>query len=105
MPDTVNRFFQGYIGASGTNITNVCPAGTNYTVKHMVFSNMSASGTVVIGFALNNPAILSNYMIPSGTLLNFGEWLETSDIYVLNPGDSIFAVATANNTVSVNANG
>jgi len=104
MGDVVNKFYQGYLAPSGTNITGVTPAATNYTIKHIVFNNISASG-VTISCAYNSLGTASNYIMPSGIVIGAGEWAESTDIYVLNAGDSLFAAASVSGTITATVHG
>lgn len=104
MPDQIRKFYQGYVGVSGTNITGVVPTGSNYTLKHLTVLN-TTSGTQFFSLAYNNLGSAGNYILPSGTSLGTNEWAESSDIFVLNAGDSIFASASVLNSITVVANG
>jgi len=104
MTDVVTKFYQGYLAPSGTNITGATPAATNFTIKHIVFSNVgTASASIVCGY--NNIAIPSNYIMPSGIVIGAGEWAESTDIYVLNAGDSLFAAASVSGTITATVHG
>ena len=104
MPDQITKFYQGYIGVSGTNITGIVPTSSNYTVKHLVLTN-TTSGTQYFSLAYNNLGSAANYILPSGISLGTNEWAESTDIFVLNAGDSIFASASVLNGITVVANG
>lgn len=105
MPDTVARFYQGFIAVSGTNITGIPPAGTNYTVKHIIISNVTSGTNSTFSVALNSLASRGNYILPSGVALNASEYAETTDIFVLNPGEAIYASAGADSVITASVHG
>jgi len=102
MSDTISRFYQGYIAASGTTMFTV-PTGQQYTVRNIVLSNNSKTGGSGASLYINSKADNSYAIIPSGSMINPAAIIQTTDFYAFATGDSLIAVLASGSTNSITA--
>lgn len=97
MGDTLTRFYQGAVAASGTSITPVVPTNTTYTVRNIVLTNNAGGGTIAASVYVNT-INNNNAIIPSGSLIVPAGYLQTTDFFVLAAGEKLVGVLASGTT-------
>lgn len=98
MADTLSRFYQGAVAASGTSLTPFVPANTTYTVRNIVLTNNnSAAGTLAATVYVNSISN-NNVIIPSGSLVVPAGFVQTTDFFVLAAGERLIGVMASGTT-------